>query len=550
PGLYADQSTVATLDLHKELHGHVGCVNSLYWSREGDKLLSGSDDTHLCIWKKTDDYRLACNIETGHRANIFSAKFMPKTSDTVIVSAAGDSEVRVFDVSARSLENGRLSGGSGLRHVYTCHRDRVKRIAVDDRNPFEFLTCSEDGTVRHFDLRRPHVCSHHTVRSFLLASHRPARSYPNANLPSDAPEGCPNPLLNYYPYDIDLNTISLNKLKPEYFAVGGMDAYIYLHDRRMIGTGGGGAGRNPTFGKMSRCIRKFTNDRDTGSRRSKHVTACKFSDANGQELNNMSNFVKLIGSWSSDGIYLFNMNDSPIRLSRSKRLKSSSKRKRSTHESMAMRLQNLSDMKEIVACFKSRNVEETIQKTSTFIENQHMSSIANWTARLYHDDKNKEEVLIRKVWGFGMEAASRGLAWQVGTPGSEDVKPDTSEALRGMMLAEHIAPKTWRGLWCLAVSFWLVGRSNGKQDIDQTSEWIQKARNLATHALELYTAAKAESSDSLDADTATDKSKIAAENEIGVQSEHYGILDGHYQFSSPFNMMESFLADMKKAEEV
>jgi hypothetical protein len=140
------------------------------------------------------------------------------------------------------------------------------------------------GTVRHFDLRRPHICSHHTVRSFLLASHRPARSYPNANLPSNAPEGCPSPLLNYYPYDIDLNTISLNKLRPEYFAVGGMDTYIYLHDRRMIGSGGGGAGRNPTFGRMSRCIRKFANDRDTGSRRSKHVTACKFSDANGQEV--------------------------------------------------------------------------------------------------------------------------------------------------------------------------------------------------------------------------------------------------------------------------
>ncbi|KAH8553564.1 hypothetical protein BGW37DRAFT_264050 [Umbelopsis sp. PMI_123] len=29
PGLYADPSTVATLDLHKELHGHLGCVNSL-----------------------------------------------------------------------------------------------------------------------------------------------------------------------------------------------------------------------------------------------------------------------------------------------------------------------------------------------------------------------------------------------------------------------------------------------------------------------------------------------------------------------------------------
>jgi hypothetical protein len=217
---------------------------------------------------------------------------------------------------------------------------------------------------------------------------------------------------------------------------------------------------------------------------------------------------------------------------------------------MAMRLQNLSDMQEIVASFKSRNAEETIQKTSTFIENQHMSSIANWTARLYHDDKNKEEVLIRKVWGFGMEAASRGLASQVDTPEDDNAKPDSSEALRDMMLAEHIAPKTWRGLWCLAVSFWLVGRGNGEQDMDQTSEWIQKARNLATHALELYSAAKAESSESLDAITSSEKSTAAAESENLFQSEQYGVLDGDFQFSSPFNMIESFLVDMKKAEAI
>src|ERR1700731_3793639 len=101
------------------------------------------------------------------------------------------------------------------------------------------------------------------------------------------------------------------------------------------------------------------------------------------------------------------MNDSPIRRCRSKGYHSSSKKKTSTHESLAMRIQNLSDMEEIVASFKNGNVEETILKTSTFIENQHMNTIANWTARLYHNDQNKEEILIRKVWGFGIEAASR-----------------------------------------------------------------------------------------------------------------------------------------------
>lgn len=61
---------------------------------------------------------------------------MPYTSDSVVVSAAGDSEIRIFDVSE--------AGTGDLRQVYTCHSDRVKRIALEN-NPHEFMTCSEDG---------------------------------------------------------------------------------------------------------------------------------------------------------------------------------------------------------------------------------------------------------------------------------------------------------------------------------------------------------------------------------------------------------------------
>lgn len=392
----------------------------------------------------------------------------------------------------------------------------------------------DKGTVRHFDLRNPHVCSHHTVRSFLLASHRPARSYPNANIPSDAPEGCPNPLLNYYPYDIDLNTITLNKLNPQYFAVAGMDTYIYLHDRRMIGSGGGGAGRAPNFAKMSRCIRKFATSNSSGPRGAKHVTACKFSEANGQEL---------IGSWSSDAVYLFNMNDAPIRRTRIKGYKSSSKRKRSTRESSEIREQNLSDMKEIIATLNGGDIDETIVKTNTFIENQHMNTIANWTARLYHNDQNKEEILIRKVWGFGIEAASRKVRAATFDQG-ENTKSDDSEALRDMMLAEHIAPKTWRGAWCLAVAFWIAGHNNAEKDLDQTLEWVQKARSLASQALELYSASIAERP------VTSPSSSSQVGSGVESEAEKYRNLEDEFSFSSPVNMIEGFQKDMKKAEEL
>lgn len=211
-----------------------------------------------------------------------------------------------------------------------------------------------------------------------------------------------------------------------------------------------------------------------------------------------------------------------------------------------MRIQNLSDMEEIVASFKNGNVEETILKTSTFIENQHMNTIANWTARLYHNDQNKEEILIRKVWGFGIEAASRNERSTTASETEASVNVD-SEALRNMMLAEHIAPKTWRGLWCLAVSFWIVARSNGEKDLEQTLEWIQKARNLATHAVELYTTASLSIQDTSENG---DQNIPTAESELAPESKSYRILDGEFSFSSPLTMIDSFLADMKKAEGV
>lgn len=139
------------------------------------------------------------------------------------------------------------------------------------------------GTVRHFDLREPHACTPHSVRSFLSASRQPARQYPRPQ-GKNVRDGCPAPLLDYGDYCIDINTLSVNKLYPQYFAVAGLDDYIYLHDRRMTGRGGGGAGANKNYAKKSRCVKRFTSTADRRRRHGKHVTACKFSDANGQEV--------------------------------------------------------------------------------------------------------------------------------------------------------------------------------------------------------------------------------------------------------------------------
>ena len=126
-------------------------------------------------------FALTTTVATGHIANIFSVKFMPHSNDRTLVTAAGDAEVRVFDIeySGRSAEPsigpnmataGRgqrfqnmykgvkyLSDGNTNARIYRSHADRVKRI-VTESSPNLFLTCSEDGEVIPLDLLPKSIC--------------------------------------------------------------------------------------------------------------------------------------------------------------------------------------------------------------------------------------------------------------------------------------------------------------------------------------------------------------------------------------------------------
>ncbi|KAF7729424.1 hypothetical protein EC973_004403 [Apophysomyces ossiformis] len=522
--VYADEEILQRMTLYKELEAHQGCVNSLYWSRGGDKLLSGSDDFRLCVWMPFDNYRLAYTIETGHRANIFSAKFIPHTSDSVIVSAAGDAEVRVFDVNASSsgtIEN-------GLRQVYTCHSDRVKRIGLDEARPNEFLTCSEDGTVRHFDLRRPHKCSAHSIRSSITASRRPARQYP-APVGDNVRDGCPSPLLDYGRYGVDINTLSMNKLHPQYFAVAGTDEYLYLHDRRMP-PGGGGAGKNGTWATVSKCVRRFStrSEQRTGSRRRNgHVTACKFSDANGQEL---------LGSWSSDGIYLFNMHDSPKETAAQATLRQTSRVKRNLGDV----LDHSSEMDLIMRLFKVGDLDQAMDELHDVL-----SEFDNAENNVESDDDN----ILRKVWGFCMEAAiqirriyERGVYLDT-SPGSDYFAGEAlASARRHMQEAVSIVPNTWQGYWCLAVGYWIASGGDRNSGCEDRQDWLMLAQMYAEKAQNLYMAPVPEEDPF---ETAPHRSTRLRERQQAVENKNASDSCG---ISDCRTMMKLFIKDVRKAK--
>nr|KIR88499.1 hypothetical protein I308_01568 [Cryptococcus tetragattii IND107] len=301
---HTDRNMWETLDrvqvLGENQQGHYGgrCVNALSWSDDGQTLLSGSDDRRICIWQpdttshfslSPHPLKLSETISTGHRANIFSAKFLPYANAPRIVSAAGDRDVRVFDVEILGRRMGEagdweLDGVSGAGvTLLKCHKNRVKRIATEN-SPSLFLTVSEDGTVRQHDLRRPHSCS------------------------SECPEA-----LFQAPRGVDLYSLSVSTVTPHIFAVAGTSPYAYICDRRMLPR------QTPSWGPHIKsagdvyCVRKLglpNEEWETVSPRSRrrlfdgerHISCVKMSGENADEV--AVNFMKHSTS-------LFSIHDSP-----------------------------------------------------------------------------------------------------------------------------------------------------------------------------------------------------------------------------------------------
>ncbi|KAK2179366.1 hypothetical protein NP493_494g02000 [Ridgeia piscesae] len=113
-------SFIQRLKLEAKLAVHNGCVNTMCWNESGSLILSGSDDQYLKI---TDPFNrnVISSVHSGHRANIFSAKFLPNSRDS-------------HDV------------------LINCSR-AVTSLAINPCTPYELAVGCSDSTVRIFDRR-------------------------------------------------------------------------------------------------------------------------------------------------------------------------------------------------------------------------------------------------------------------------------------------------------------------------------------------------------------------------------------------------------------
>ncbi|XP_073999119.1 WD and tetratricopeptide repeats protein 1-like isoform X2 [Rhodnius prolixus] len=195
--LHVTRDFINRLTLVKELDGHLGCVNTLDWDAKGRKLTSASDDLRVVLWEPATNRKLY-TFQTGHRSNIFSVKFMPETNEEVIITGAGDRQIRVHNVVSKQTTR-----------VCTCHTRKVKRLATAPSLNDIFWSAAEDGVVRQFDLR----CSHSCV----------AR---DPTVLVDLRTHCGN--------GAEAKCIAVNPIKSELIAVGANDAYVRIYDRRMI----------------------------------------------------------------------------------------------------------------------------------------------------------------------------------------------------------------------------------------------------------------------------------------------------------------------------
>ncbi|GKD64790.1 WD and tetratricopeptide repeats protein 1 isoform X2, partial [Tanacetum coccineum] len=72
--------------------------------------------------------KLLHSIDSGHSANIFCNKFVPETSDELVVTGAADAEVRLFNLS-RIRKRGVVESALNPSARFQCHSRRVKKLA-------------------------------------------------------------------------------------------------------------------------------------------------------------------------------------------------------------------------------------------------------------------------------------------------------------------------------------------------------------------------------------------------------------------------------------
>ncbi|WAR06910.1 DCAF6-like protein, partial [Mya arenaria] len=190
-------SFIQRLQIERRLEVHSGCVNTICWNDRGTNILSGSDDLHLVVSNPYNG-KIIHKIRSGHRQNIFSAKYLANGLDNETISCSGDGKIFYTHLEREDLANA---------HMFDCHFGTTYEVLVIPNEASTFLSCGEDGTVRFFDLREKSSCSKPSCKEDVMITCRSA-----------------------------ITAMAANPLHPWQLGVGCSDSSVRIYDRRMLGT--------------------------------------------------------------------------------------------------------------------------------------------------------------------------------------------------------------------------------------------------------------------------------------------------------------------------
>ncbi|XP_028911049.1 DDB1- and CUL4-associated factor 8 [Ornithorhynchus anatinus] len=235
--------------LQHSLEGHAGCVNTLHFNRRGTRLASGSDDLKVVVWD-WGRRRPVLDFESGHKSNVFQAKFLPNSGDSTLAMCARDGQVRVAELSATQCcrNTKRVAQHKGASH----------KLALEPDSPCTFLSAGEDAVVFTIDLRQDRPAS-----KLVVTKEKEKK--------------------------VGLYTIYVNPASTHQFAVGGRDQFVRIYDQRKMD-------ENENNG----VLKKFCPHHLVTSESKANITCLVYSH-DGSEL---------LASYNDEDIYLFDSSHS------------------------------------------------------------------------------------------------------------------------------------------------------------------------------------------------------------------------------------------------
>ncbi|XP_034612193.1 DDB1- and CUL4-associated factor 8 isoform X2 [Trachemys scripta elegans] len=240
---------VQRFHLQHGLEGHGGCVNTLHFNQRGTWLASGSDDLKVVVWDWVRRQPVL-EFESGHKSNVFQAKFLPNSGDSTLAMCARDGQVRVAELSATQCcrNTKRVAQHKGASH----------KLALEPDSPCTFLSAGEDAVVFTIDLRQDRPAS-----KLVVTKEKEKK--------------------------VGLYTIYVNPSNTHQFAVGGRDQFVRIYDQRKID-------ENENNG----VLKKFCPHHLVNSESKANITCLVYSH-DGSDL---------LASYNDEDIYLFNSSHS------------------------------------------------------------------------------------------------------------------------------------------------------------------------------------------------------------------------------------------------